>query len=68
MPRFSFGRAAPLYPDTGETATMRTTAMAPQLREAVNMFMAGFRNEGLDAIEAALAGYRRTSETHFPEK
>ena len=45
---------------------MRTTAMAPQLREAVDMFAAGFRDEGLDAIEAGISWPRRTTETHFP--
>ena len=66
VPRFSFGRAAPLYPDTGETIK-RASIMAPQLREAVDMFSAGFRKEGLDAIEAALAGRAEQLKLIFQE-
>ena len=66
IPRFSFGRAAPLYPDTSKTND-RAAAMAPQLREAVEMFMAGFREEGLDAIEAALAGRAEQLKLIFQE-
>ncbi|MEC7078888.1 MAG: hypothetical protein VXX10_01155 [Pseudomonadota bacterium] len=66
VPRFSLGRAAPLYPDIGKT-TMRTTAMTPQLREAVDMFAAGFRDEGLDAIKAGLAGYPDQLQLIFRE-
>ncbi len=52
IPRFSFGRAAPLYPNRSNKPRS-ASAMAPNLREALDMFAAGFREEGLDALEAA---------------